>query len=202
MNYELKYDRSFRTERELKKAIIDNGYLYENIFRAPSYQEEDGEIKKVPKSSQEVIARVFDPITKQSEFWNVTNMSIPNIWARHQNGTYVSHLDHNIKLSPKTFHTMQDHDKYVKDIKIKTGVMIPWIDEDTGEETEFEETQFEDNVYGYVHSPHIFIHRYFTDSLKSEHLHRTWFLDIETRAFSDFKYKDIQVKVRKKDRSS
>jgi len=147
-------------------------FMYENVFEKPDYSG-----KKVKK---QVWARLYNPATKQSDFKNVTSYSIPHIYQYSKNGQFVSHIDTSLKLTPKKFNEMDAFDKFVKEIKVETGEMVQ-IEVD-GEEFEFEETVFEDDVYGYTNKPHTFIHRYFTDALKSDHLHRTWFFDIETRS--------------------
>jgi len=158
-------------------------YQYENVFVITDIVD-TGKTKRdgTPntKKVKKVMARLFDPATKKSIFKDVTSVSIPYVYLPSQRGEYLSYIDKNIKLSRKAFDTMDAYNKFIKEIKIKTGETVE-IEID-GEMVEFDETIFEDDAYGYQNLAHTFIHRFFPEPLKSDHPHRTWFLDIETRS--------------------
>ena len=147
-------------------------YQYENVFEVTK-ETDDKKIKQI-------WARLYDPETKESHLFDVTAYSVPSLYFYNKNGEYSSHIDNNLKLSEKKFASMKEFDKFCKKIKVETGeiVKIEW----DGEEIEFPETIFEDDVYGYLDKCHTFIHRYYPKSIESEHTHRTWFFDIETRS--------------------
>jgi len=154
-------------------------YQYESIF---TLTKEVSSGKRTKKTKQ-VVVRLFDPRTKESFFRDVTDYSIPDIFIsdnKSPNSPYKSYLDKKIPLTKKSFESLDEFNKFVKNIKIKTGE-IKTIEYD-GEEIEIEETIFEDDAFGYLDLGHTFLQRAFPDSESSFHTHRIWMLDIETRS--------------------
>jgi len=134
--------------------------------------------KNENKFHNEVWVRLYDPNTKESFFREVTDLSIPNIYIPDPNGKFKSYLDER-PLKEISFSSTQERKKFVKKLKKKTGEILT-LTNDEGEEFEIEEEIWEDDAHGYDNPRHTFIHRYFPEPLKSNHLHRTWFIDIET----------------------
>jgi len=152
-------------------------YQYENVFIKPEYKWNEKASKYL--QTKKVIARLYNIKTKESEFKDVTDLSVPALYHPDKKGRFKSYLD-NLALKEVKFKTLDEYNKYVKKIKEKTGEMVT-IDYD-GEELTFEETIFKDDCYGYTNPAHTFIHRYFPDSIKSNHAIRTMLIDIETRS--------------------
>jgi len=154
-------------------------YQYESIFTLTKEIPSGKRTKKI----KQVVVRLFDPKTKESFFRDVTDYSIPDIFIsdnKSPNSPYKSYLDKKIPLTKKSFESLDEFNKFVKNIKIKTGE-IKTIEYD-GEEIEIEETIFEDDAFGYLDLGHTFLQRAFPDSESSFHTHRIWMLDIETRS--------------------
>lgn len=163
---------------------------YENVFVIDHVTKEikkdkQGNDKEITKKQKKVIARLFDTETKKSEFRDVTLQSIPDMFTYNpinplQNSKYKSYLDNTRNLEKHTFKTLKEYNEFVKTIKKKTGEIIAV--EYEGEEIYIEETVFEDDVFGYQNLAHQYIQRAFPNPMESNHVHRTWMLDIETRS--------------------
>jgi len=148
-----------------------NKYQFENIST----------IKKEGNKGRfydEIWVRLYDPNTKESFFREVTELCIPNIYIPSSEGQFRSYLDGR-PLKEITFESTQERKKFTKKLKKKTGEILELIN-DEGEAFEIEEEIWEDDAHGYDNPRHTFIHRYFPKPLESNHLHRTWFIDIET----------------------
>ena len=164
------------------------GKQYENIFEIT---------KKVPttkgktKNQKVVMIRLYDPLTKLSSFHDVTNYSIPDVYISEGKKTkYKSYLDSNITLTKYSFSDQTKYKKFIKEIKKdvldENGDVLTKIIDFEGEDIEIEISEFEDTAFGYQNFQHTFIHRYFQDHNANDHIHRTWFLDIETRSMHQF----------------
>jgi len=154
-------------------------YQYENIFQVSR--------KEGRKNIVEVKARIFDPESKESFFIDVTSDSIPDLYTiTTQDTLWKSYLDSNVSLQKHSFESIQEYKKFLKDYKYNVldeegSQVYKTIDFD-GEEIEIPVTEFKDTIFGYQNLSHTFIRNKFKDSEKSNHTHRVWFLDIETRA--------------------
>ena len=163
---------------------------YENVFEI---SEKDGK-----KTIKKIMARLFDPKTKESKIVDVTHLSIPDVFIDEgKPSQYKSYLDDSRTLTKYSFKTIQEYKKFVKklkkDVLDENGeVQTKLIDYD-GETLEIEISEFEDNAFGYQNQIHTFIRRYFPDHNASDHIHRTVWIDIETRSMTEMEYPDDYV---------
>lgn len=135
--------------------------------------------KERVKNVKELQVRLFDPKTKKSVFRDVTNLGVPDLWLPDKKGTYKSFID-GTPLKKFSFSSMDDYKKFKKDIQVETGetIRIEW----EGDIIEFPEVIWDDDAHGYDNPRHVFLHRYFDEPLKSNHIHRVMNIDIETRS--------------------
>ena len=135
--------------------------------------------KERVKNVKELQIRLFDPKTKRSVFRDVTNLGVPDLWLPDKKGTYKSFID-GTPLKKFSFSSMDDYKKFKKDIQVETGetIRIEW----EGDIIEFPEVIWDDDAHGYDNPRHVFLHRYFDEPLKSNHIHRVMNIDIETRS--------------------
>jgi len=162
-------------------------YQYENVFEI---DEIDGK-----KRNKKVIARLLSKETGKTVFVDVTHLSVPDIFISEGKKTpYKSYLDSNQELSKYSFKTIPEYKKFIKKIKKdvldENGKVKTKMIEYDGEWIEIDITEFQDNAFGYQNLNHTFIHRYFPDSEESNHAHRTWLIDIETRSEVAYQFDD------------
>jgi len=156
-----------------------NKFQYENVFSI--------KYKNGKKNVTEVKARLFNPENKESIFVDVTRHCIPDLFTiTDEKSIYKSYLDDRINLKKHSFNTLQEYNKFLRtyryDVLDELGNPVYKIIDYDGEEIEIKETEFEDCIFGYQNIAHTFIQRKYSDSEKSNHEHRLWFIDIETRA--------------------
>ncbi len=152
---------------------------YENVFVVKDIiKKGDREVK-----TKKVLARLFDPNTQESVIQDVTDLSIPDIFIaddKSKGSKFRSYIDKRVPLTRHSFPNLFEYNKFIKGIKEKTGEIVTM--EYEGEIITFDETVFDDRAFGYQNLAHSYIHRNFKDSVASDHDHRIWFIDIETRS--------------------